>query len=29
MLFGSLAEDDTFTAPVRGATRPVESFEGD
>lgn len=23
-LFGSLAEDETFTAPTRGATRPAD-----
>ena len=27
-LFGSLADDDTFIAPPRGATRPVGSFNG-
>ena len=28
-LFGSLADDNTFAAPPRGATRPVGSFKGD
>ncbi len=28
-LFGSLADDETFSAPPRGPTRPVESFNGD
>ena len=28
-LFGSLADDNTFAAPPRGATRPVGSFNGD
>ncbi len=27
-LFGSLADDDSFAAPPRGATRPVESLDG-
>ncbi len=27
-LFGSLADDATFTAPARGTTRAVESFNG-
>ena len=27
-LFGSLADDNTFAAPPRGATRPVGSFNG-
>lgn len=25
-LYGSLADNDTFAAPARGMTRPVESF---
>jgi len=28
-LFASLADDETFSAPPRGSTRPVESFNGD
>jgi predicted HicB family RNase H-like nuclease len=28
-LFGSLADDDTFATPPRGATRPVESLDCD
>jgi hypothetical protein len=28
-LFGSLADDETFSAPPRGPTRPVEGFNGD
>lgn len=28
-LFGSLADDDTFAAPSRGATRPVEGIPAD
>jgi hypothetical protein len=28
-LFGSLADDDTFAAPSRAATRPVESIHAD
>jgi hypothetical protein len=28
-LFGSLADDDTFAAPPRGVTRPVENLDGD
>ena len=28
-LFGSLADDETFTAPARGAARPVEHRNGD
>ena len=28
-LFGSLADEDTFAAPKRGATRPVQRLNGD
>jgi len=28
-LFGSLADDDTFAAPPRGTTRPVETLNAD
>src|SRR5213596_2012295 len=28
-LFGSLADDETFRAPARGATRPAASLNGD
>jgi len=28
-LFGSLADDDRFAAPLRGTTRPVENANGD
>ena len=28
-LFGSLADDETFAAPSRGGTRPVESLNGE